>query len=109
VYLVEDVRLGHDVEACGRLVHDDHRGLTRERERDCYPLLLSAGELMREAPLKLAARWEVDALEHAGDFWSGSSLGEMGADGLFDEIADSESGIERRCRILGYVRDELSS
>ena len=57
--LVEDARLGDDVEAGRRLVEDDERRLADERDRDRHALLLAAGELVRVAAheLRVAGRW----------------------------------------------------
>ena len=46
---VEDGRLDRDVEAGGRLVHDQERGLGDQGHRDDDALLLAAGELVRIA------------------------------------------------------------
>ena len=51
--LLQDARLGDDVEAGRRLVQHDDGWLAGERERDRHPLLLSARELMREPTSEL--------------------------------------------------------
>ena len=47
---IEDLRLGRDVEARGRLVHDQQVGIARERHRDQDALLLASAQLVRIAP-----------------------------------------------------------
>ena len=61
--LLEDPCLGDDVEAGGRLVHDDDGRLAHERRRDRDALLLPAGELMRVAPCERGIRGEMHAPE----------------------------------------------
>ena len=42
---IQDLRLHGYVEACGRFIHDEERGVGQERHRNQHPLLLAAGQL----------------------------------------------------------------
>ena len=58
---LEDLDAGAEVELARRLVGEQDRVAGRERAGDRDPLLLAAGELVREAVQPLA---EADAVEH---------------------------------------------
>ena len=60
---LHDARLVSGVEVAGRLIGQQHQRPVDERPRDRHPLLLTAGQLVRQ-PLGLAI--QADQLEHLG-------------------------------------------
>ena len=106
--LGEDPRLGDDVETGRRLVHDDDRRRADDRDGDGEPLLLTAGELVHEAPLERPVAGQIDALQHVGH--RELPIGALGvvAEHLGDLVADAERWVEGGGGILRDVGDELS-
>ena len=77
------------------------------RDGDGEPLLLSAGELVHEAPLKRPVAGQIDALQHVGH--RELPVGTLGvvAEHLGDLVADAERWVEGGGGILRDVGDEL--
>ena len=64
---LQEMPLGRDIEASCRLVEHDHPWSAGERHGDDDPLLLAAGELVRETAQEGRICREIDGREHLAD------------------------------------------
>jgi putative molybdopterin biosynthesis protein len=73
------------IEACGRLVEEEHLWVLGQRARECEPLLLAAGQLARRAraePVEADQRQQLGDARFAGgarDRGSGERIADIGA------------------------------
>jgi hypothetical protein len=104
---VEDRRLHRDVEAGGRLVHDEEGGLRDQRHRDDDPLLLAARELVRVAPEHRLRVWNLHLGEHPEGAAARLGLTDpvVGHRHLHELPAHGHDGVQARGRILVDHRD----
>jgi len=109
---LEDVGLRRDIQAGGRLVEHDHRGLAGERHGEHDALLLAARELMGVATQELSVRGQ----EHLGHHLAKAlpALFLVGAvpvllEHLEELRVDAQRRVERHRRVLGHVGDQLAA
>ena len=105
--LIDDVGLGHNVEASRWLIQDHHRRLADDCDGDRHPLLLAAGDLMREALSEYFVRRQMNLSECLQSFPAIRPA--MLPQHHLDRIADPPGRVESLTGILRYVGDRSTS
>ena len=100
----QHIRLHFRIEHADALIADQHLGFQRQGAGDRHPLLLAAGELLRQAILKLLGRAEADPLQQAAGFLPGCCFRAEAMDqqGIGDGIGHLQGGIQAGQRVLKH-------
>lgn len=106
---LQDVRLGADVEGGGGFVEHDQARAQHEGQGQHHPLLLAAGQLMGEAPEKLAIAGQADVhqgLLQAVGLGRAGKLRLVGQQGFAQQVADAQRRVEGHGRVLRNIADQ---
>ena len=100
----QHIRLHFRIEHADALIADQHLGFQRQGAGDGHPLLLAAGELLRQAVLKLLSRAEADPFQQAAGFFPGCCFRAEAMDQqrIGDGIGHLQGGIEAGQRVLKH-------